>query len=70
MSFVGVEFATEDEGVALVHERWFTPKKQEIFWPPYKQQSKFVRALKTGEFPDTNTWKLYSISRCFFRSSK
>ncbi|RLU23883.1 hypothetical protein DMN91_004091 [Ooceraea biroi] len=42
MSFTGIEF-TDDSGggVALVSSQWLTPRKQEVFWPPYKFQSQY-----------------------------
>lgn len=50
-----------------MHKSWFTPLKREVWWPPYKQQSSFNKAVQKGEIPDENSWKLYSVHRlCFY----
>ncbi|KAF5303245.1 hypothetical protein FQR65_LT19000 [Abscondita terminalis] len=51
--------------VALVSSVWLTPRKKEVFWPPYKQAAQFERVLKNHTNSD-DSWKLYAISRCFF----
>ncbi|XP_067208803.1 uncharacterized protein [Linepithema humile] len=69
MAYVVVEFDEKHGGgVAAVNNAWLTPLKKEVFWPPYKDQNKFDKALKTGETVDTEKWTLYSISRIFYRS--
>lgn len=70
MSFTGIEFA-DDGGVALVNSLWLTPRKQEVFWPPYKSQSQFDKAMKNGVIPEEKgSWAIYKIKRCFFETSK
>lgn len=70
MAYIGIEFCeTTGGGVALVHETWLTPRKKEVFWPNYKQQSQFNRAVTCGQAPEDN-WKLYAVKRCFFESGK
>lgn len=71
MAYVVVEFDEKHGGgVAAVNSAWLTPLKKEVFWPPYKDQNKFDKALKTGETVDTEKWTLHSISRIFYRSGK
>lgn len=48
-------------GLAIVHANWLTPRKKEVFWPPYKEHGRFNRALKKGEEINTNTWDIYGI---------
>ncbi|XP_067207445.1 uncharacterized protein [Linepithema humile] len=69
MAYVVVEFDEKHGGgVAAVNNAWLTLLKKEVFWPPYKDQNKFDKALKTGETVDTEKWTLHSISRIFYRS--
>ncbi|VEN33633.1 unnamed protein product [Callosobruchus maculatus] len=42
-----------------------TPRKGEVWWPPYKQQDQFDRSLKRGDSPNDN-WVLYPVERFFF----
>lgn len=66
MVFVGIEFFEADGGgVALIHEKWLTPRKKEVWWPPVKQQDHFSKALKKGDSPAAN-WKIYGVARTFF----
>lgn len=68
-AFVGVEFDSDSEGaLALVHASWLTPRKREVFWPPFKAQNRFDKALKRGQEPEQGTWPLYKIKRIFFES--
>ncbi|KAJ8957035.1 hypothetical protein NQ317_004832 [Molorchus minor] len=65
-TFIGVEFDERDGGgVGLVHYTWLTPRKREVWWPPYKQQTAFEKALKKGEVPN-ETWTLCKVARSFF----
>lgn len=73
MAYVVVEFDVNDENggggsVAAVHSAWLTPLKKEVFWPPYKEQTKFDKALRTGETVDTEKWSLHGIRRIFYSS--
>lgn len=71
MAFIGAEFEEKDGGgVELIHSNWCTPRKKEVFWPPYKTKSQFQAALKKGVNPDENDWKLYSINRIFFSTGE
>lgn len=66
MAYVVAEFEEEQGGgVAAVHSSWLTPRKEEVFWPPYKEQIRFDKALKYGEAVDTETWELFKVSRIF-----
>lgn len=69
MAFVGIEFVETAE-IALVHKNWLTPKKGEVFWPPFKQRVKFDHSLKQGDDPNETSWMLYGIKRRFFETGK
>lgn len=70
MSFVGIEFINtgyEKEGtIALIHRSWFTPRKSQVWWPPYKTSTQFKKALFVKEQVNENTWALYDVKRIFF----
>ncbi|XP_025269672.1 uncharacterized protein LOC105257319 [Camponotus floridanus] len=62
MTFIGVEFITSDldeASIALVHRSWLTPRKKEVWWPPYKTGAQFKKALILEEKPKDETWTLY-----------
>ncbi|KAK4885567.1 hypothetical protein RN001_001838 [Aquatica leii] len=71
MTFVGIEFLEKngESRLAIVNNKWLTPKKSEVFWPPYKTQERYNKSLKS-ETPDEEKWALYSISRTFFESDE
>ncbi|XP_050502348.1 uncharacterized protein LOC126881809 isoform X2 [Diabrotica virgifera virgifera] len=65
MSFVLIEFDDKDAGsVAVVHQNWLTPRKKEVFWPPYKTQGLYDKALKKGE-NCREDWQLFKVKRIF-----
>ncbi|CAH0560560.1 unnamed protein product [Brassicogethes aeneus] len=64
--FVGIEFEN-DEGVAVVCNRWLTPRKKHVQWPPYKQQHKYNLALQKQEKTGAN-WKTCAVKRLFFET--
>lgn len=67
--FLGVEFRELDGGgLSLVHEKWLTPRKSSVWWPPYKNQDKFEKSLRRGESPNEN-WTIYSISKTYFHEN-
>ncbi|GLV33400.1 hypothetical protein CBL_20145, partial [Carabus blaptoides fortunei] len=69
-AFTGVQFADENgDTVALVRTSWLTPRKTEVFWPPYKTQEQFNKSLKEADLP-SECWKTYKISQIFFDSDK
>ncbi|KAF5307562.1 hypothetical protein FQR65_LT18391 [Abscondita terminalis] len=69
MAFVIVEFSKESGGgVSIVHTSWLTPRKKELLWPPFKQQSAFDKAVQKGAKPD-ESWILYPITRCFYETA-
>ncbi|CAH1977738.1 unnamed protein product [Acanthoscelides obtectus] len=46
---IGIEFSDEigrgaGGDIATVHEKWLTPRKKRVWWPPYKQQGLFFLA--------------------------
>ncbi|KAK4878757.1 hypothetical protein RN001_011263 [Aquatica leii] len=66
MDLVGVQFS-QDGGLAVVHEKWLTPRKTEVYWPPCKQQHDYDKLLKCGDEPKHH-WQLFSISKLYFES--
>lgn len=69
MVFVGIEFLEADGGgVALIHEKWLTPRKKEVWWPPVKQRDHFSKALKKVN-PLLKTGR-YSVARTFFEEGE
>ena len=64
-----VEFNKEG-GLAIVHTTWLTPRKKEVFWPPYKGNTNFMRALRKGENVNEETWQIYGIARNFYETGK
>lgn len=53
--FVVIEFDhSHGGGLALIHEKWLTPPKQETFSPPAKSVT-----------PEDD-WKIFKTSRVFF----
>lgn len=66
--FVVIQFDEEGgNGLAVIHTKWLTPRKTEVFWPPFKDSSLFNKALKQGQEID-DKWKLYSIKKKFFET--
>lgn len=71
MMFNVIEFDAEaGGGLALVHKSWITPRKKEVYWPPYKDQKVFTKALKFGEEVDEAKWKLYGIEKTYYETGK
>ncbi|CAH0558904.1 unnamed protein product [Brassicogethes aeneus] len=69
MNFAGIEFEENDGGgIEIINIKWLTPRKKEIFWPPFKTNKQFHRALTRGDSPEEGEWKLYSIKRFFFEN--
>jgi hypothetical protein len=71
MAFIGIEFGNIDEqsgGIGLVHSTWLTPRKKEVWWPPYKTSARFKKALSFGEESNEESWKLCDVERIFFFS--
>jgi len=56
--------------VAVVCAKWLTPRKKEVFWPPYKENGIFMRALKKEEELDPKTWELHVVERIFCETGK
>ncbi|KAF5284174.1 hypothetical protein FQR65_LT00174 [Abscondita terminalis] len=64
--FSVVEFTEPEGDVAIAHERWFTPKKSNVYWPPYKDNRQWRRALENGDnILVDETWHLYPVKRIF-----
>ncbi|KYM95682.1 hypothetical protein ALC62_13670 [Cyphomyrmex costatus] len=54
--------------VVVVCAKWLTPRKKEVFWPPYKENGIFMRALKKQEMLDPKIWKLHEVERIFYET--
>ena len=52
--------------VSVIHSHWLTPRKEEVYWPPYKTQNKFNSSLRVGEEPDEDSWALHSVSKILY----
>ncbi|XP_031328595.1 uncharacterized protein LOC116176353 isoform X2 [Photinus pyralis] len=64
-----VEFAEESGGgLAIIRTEWFTPRKQEAFWPPTKQSKTFEKVLLNEDQVIDNKWKLCFVRRTLFES--
>lgn len=71
MSFIIVQFTeAEGGGISVIHKNWLTPRKSEVFWPPFKDQSQYNKALKKGEPVNTETWKIFKVVKCFYSTGK
>lgn len=70
--FAVVEFDEEAAGggLSVINTKWLTPRKKEVFWPPYKENNQFVRAVKRSEDINTETWSVYRLSRIFYETGK
>lgn len=65
--FSVVEFS--EESVSVVRTEWFTPRKQNVFWPPIIDTHKFDTVLRKGKpAVDSETWELNSVKRCFYKT--
>ncbi|CAH0547083.1 unnamed protein product [Brassicogethes aeneus] len=50
MAFVLIEFDESAGGsLAVIHKSWLTPRKTEVYWPPYKNQNLLDKAVKKKE---------------------
>lgn len=63
-----IEFS-DNGGVAVVLSNWMTPRKTEVFWPPYKDQLSFDRALQNQESTG-DSWKLFHVARVFCETGR
>lgn len=69
--FAVIEFSPEQGGgLSLVNKNWLTPRKKEVFWPPYKEQAQFNKSLKKSEEINTETGRLYNVKRIFYETGK
>ncbi|CAG9840545.1 unnamed protein product [Diabrotica balteata] len=50
--------------VAVVHQNWLTPRKKEVYLPPYKTQALYDKAVKKGD-SCTEDWQLFTVKRIF-----
>ncbi|XP_077270984.1 uncharacterized protein LOC143902160 isoform X2 [Temnothorax americanus] len=57
-----------DADLAVVSSTWLTPRKREVFWPPYKNTSSYNKALKKHEQPDEKKWTLYEVQKIFYET--
>lgn len=70
--FAVVEFSEKnDGGISLVNSNWLTPRKTEVYWPPFKDSTKFNKAVRLlDQCINTETWSLFPISRIFYETGK
>ncbi|KAF5301402.1 hypothetical protein FQR65_LT19215 [Abscondita terminalis] len=64
MAYIGVEF--DDTTIDLISNKWLTSTEKHTFWPPYKTQDLYNRALIKLESPSEPSWTHYEIKRYFF----
>ncbi|XP_032677065.1 uncharacterized protein LOC116846839 [Odontomachus brunneus] len=55
--------------LAVINTNWLTPRKTQVFWPPYKNITTFNKALKKHEEINEEKWTLYGIQRIFYETS-
>lgn len=69
--FSVIEFRENDGGgISIVNSKWLTPRKQEVYWPPIKDNLKFEKVIRKVEQEVDSTWKLYPVERIFYTSGK
>lgn len=70
--FALVEFSPTEAGggLSIVNSQWLTPRRKQVFWPPYKDQKQFERSVKRTEEVNKDTWTLYNISRVFYETGE
>lgn len=56
--------------LAVISTSWMTPRKKEVFWPPYKSTTTFKKALKKHEEVNEGKWTLYGVQRIFYETGK
>lgn len=54
-------------GLAMIHQNWLKSRKSEVFWPPYKNETNYNRALKRGEEAGQD-WVKYKLTNIFYSS--
>lgn len=65
-----IQFNESDGGsVSIVRNKWLTPRRREVYWPPIKEGKAFDRQLALDNSPDEK-WKLYGIQRIFVETGK
>jgi hypothetical protein len=70
MSYCIVQFAASEGGnVAIVVNKWLTPKKTEIFWPPTKDPKVYDKLLQRCSSPNER-WSMYGVDRLFYETGK
>lgn len=66
--YIIVEFA--DGSISTVLDKWVTPEKTQIYWPPYEAKFILHRALSRNEEVNSSSWSSYPIKRCLYKTSK
>lgn len=65
-----VQFSPSEGGsVSIVVNKWLTPKKTEVFWPPTKDTKTFDKLLQQCSSP-SERWSTYGIDRVFCETGK
>lgn len=65
LPYIIVEFS--DGSVSTVLDKWFTPERSQVYWPPYASKLQYNRALARNEEVNS-TWALYPVKRCLYKT--
>lgn len=57
-----------EDGVSLAAEKWITPRKTHCHWPPYKNQSRILKAVENQEDATMN-WPRHDIIKILTTTS-
>ncbi|KAG5877424.1 hypothetical protein JTB14_012908 [Gonioctena quinquepunctata] len=57
-----------DNSEAIVRKSWLSPRKQDVFWPPIRNQKVFDKTLQSETHEDIEKWKLYPVARCLYET--
>jgi hypothetical protein len=69
-TYIVAEEDDDDHNIVIVSSTWLTPKKQEAFWPRFKQTNQYNKSLFRHEAPDDQTWQLITLKRKFYETGK
>lgn len=56
------------DGVSLAAEKWITPRKTHCYWPPYKNESRLLKAVENQE-DATEDWPRHDIVKILTTTS-
>ncbi|KAL4718597.1 hypothetical protein ACJJTC_012099 [Scirpophaga incertulas] len=65
-----VQFSESEGGtISVILNKWLTPKKTEVHWPPNKDAKSFNKLLQHCSSPNER-WSLYGINRVFYETNE